>query len=189
MKIRMRVHLSGVSEETTMHPGREYEVPEAVAERYYDHGIADILDASWETRARRGTDEERAERGESPEFRVPSPERDAGDDADADEPRCEGEAVDTRPHGPVAGRTADDVGLCQECLDALVVDEAAAGATVNEAPATVNAEPPIVTAENATASESPAGMSTENAAPATPKTAKPRTASAAAKPRTRKATK
>jgi hypothetical protein len=49
--------LSGLTEETTFLAGREYSLPRGIAERYYDHGIVEIVDSSWEARPARGIDE------------------------------------------------------------------------------------------------------------------------------------
>lgn len=44
-------------------PGTEYRLPRAIAERYFDHGIAEIIDPAWEPREPRGDDEGRASAG------------------------------------------------------------------------------------------------------------------------------
>lgn len=60
LRVRMVAMLSGLTRETTLYAGEEYVLPRATAERYYDHGIADIVDPGWEQRPARGNDEQQA---------------------------------------------------------------------------------------------------------------------------------
>lgn len=59
LRVRMVAMLSGLTRETTFYANEEYTLPAATAERYYDHGIADIIDPAWPPRPRLGDDEHR----------------------------------------------------------------------------------------------------------------------------------
>lgn len=60
LRVRMLAMLSGLTRETTLYANEEYVLPRATAERYFDHGIAEIVDPNWEQRPARGNDEQQA---------------------------------------------------------------------------------------------------------------------------------
>ena len=60
LRVRMVAMLSGLTRETTLYANEEYTLPRATAERYFDHGIAEIVDPGWERRPALGNDEQQA---------------------------------------------------------------------------------------------------------------------------------
>lgn len=50
LKVKMLGHLSSVDPADELRSGAEYDLPEKIAERYYDFGIAEIIDPKWKRR-------------------------------------------------------------------------------------------------------------------------------------------
>lgn len=75
LRVRMVAMLSGLTRETTFFANQEYTLPRATAERYYDHGLADIIDPAWTARPRLGNDEQQRAGGivAEPETLTPGP--------------------------------------------------------------------------------------------------------------------
>lgn len=43
LRVKVLVHMSGLSEETSFLPGREYVLPRTIAERFVEHGVAELV--------------------------------------------------------------------------------------------------------------------------------------------------